>query len=242
MANLRGVPLGKAEFTFVPLIDGQLDFSKQFVLKSNDLGGLVMPPRVVPEQKPTLNASKLHSNPFGVIDVTGRNPAYRVQVSYEGVTATNWLKVWHLVQGTYRGQRDVGFMTLRFNVPEKALLAGNLVQQGGSPFADGNLENYTDGGTTVDVLLERETAIGQVRFRAQNLPERFVIETLATAEGSQPVVFHREVAGTWASAARNEDGWITFRGNGLKVRTVRFRSETGQPFHLSEVEVAGIQR
>lgn len=238
MSDINGKPLSNAEFTFVPLIDGQLAFAKQMVIKSTEQGGLILNPKELAEQKPTLNGSVLASNPFGVIDVTYRNPAYRVQVTHNGVTSTAWLKVWQAVQGIYRGQRQIGFLTLRFNVPEFPVMTENLVQPNSSAFTDGNDSNETTVEGTLQIPLQRDTAVGEIRIKASSLPERFVIEA-EVAGTQQPVQYYIESSGSWALKGRAEDGWVVYRKSQTRVKSLRIRSVSGEPFKVSEVKVFG---
>lgn len=236
-SDWMGRPLKSVELTFVPIVDGKLAYAKQFAMTTSETGGVILNSKPVGEHKPTMNASQLKDNFFGLIDVTGRTPGYRVEVTVNGVKAASYLKVWQAVESFYRGQRLAGFAALRFNVPWKPLKGGNIVPPQAEPYLDGDTDTYQPLGS-LDIDLGKDQVIGGIRLKAKSL-DGLVVETLSHGEGAKPVLFYKEQAPAWTLKARvDSEGWITLYGFASGVRTLRVRSSGAM---ISEIQVLGAQ-
>lgn len=241
-SDLAGNKISNAELTFTPLVNGQLATDQAFKLKATEGGTLVLPKKTVDEMKVTMTGSKLKPSPFGVIDIRGLNGAIQVETEVHGVKSVVWIKLWQLVHNFYRGQFQVGFISLRFNVPAAPPLTENLIPANSNdPLFDRSDEVATKvEKNSIEIDFGKEVNLGEIRFKAESLWQRFDIEVPLDENLGRP--FAKEFAGDWAMTVRKEGDAVVYRGLLQKIRKLRIVNKgQGGSMILREIEARGVK-
>lgn len=171
-----------------------------------------------------------------------------------GETTYAFAKGWTLYQNTARGNREVAFLDMRFNLPSSELekgtdLARDRVISASDERGAADLAAAVDGkpdtsialgkkaGDWIEIDLGRDRTVGELRLMG-DLWGRFRAVGYGTgqsADDASPLV--NEIDFPWAKANRGEDGWTTYRTPAARVRYVRLIAVSDGGGTLNEIAI-----
>lgn len=249
VVDYSGARLPKLDLRFYQMVNGSFPPNAPSYTAQTDAKGLLnlfIHDTGAGKEDPLPTGHALRPNPFGRIDYLDRNGTYLVRAEANGAVEWSTLKLWELVDTYHRGQKDLGLMSLAFNLPSASLDAGANVAKGKSisdsestpaeklsPLLDGNIGSEVDIAPNgwLEVDLGRDRTIGEIRLLTKGAPfwQQFEIRSYATAEkAQQSQLWAKEGSWTWSLrnrpdkvAAKPGVISIAYRGPARRFRYIR---------------------
>jgi len=207
----------------------------------------------------TMTRHTLRPNPFGRVDVVGGNGVFLIRAKFQGQEEWQFLKIWELVTGRYRGNDPVLTRDLRFNISPSAIDPANLAA--GKTVTPPEVAGLVDGdvkvmlslpsdrGRAVTIDLGAEVNVAEIELHTYNnngdMWKQFELQAyVQELPGGLGMTFAREADWGWAVGnKRDVDASdfrhmvVTYRGTPKKARYVRIVNLEGGGGQLSEIVV-----
>ncbi|CAN5527584.1 hypothetical protein BH11ARM2_BH11ARM2_01890 [soil metagenome] len=171
-----------------------------------------------------------------------------------GETAYAYVKGWTLFDAYARGNREVAFLDLHFNLPSADLEKGtnfatDRVVSDSANHGPADLAAVVDGkpetsvalgakaGDWIEIDLGKDRTIGELKLNG-NLWNRFRAVGYGTgqsADDASPLVIESDYG--WARANRGADGWTSYRTPAVRVRYVRLVAMADGGGTLNEISI-----
>ncbi|MEQ1821635.1 MAG: hypothetical protein ABL949_03920 [Fimbriimonadaceae bacterium] len=200
-------------------------------------GKITSEPFYLPSQKievteNPLTGRKLGPNPFGKIDLSGKNGQLKLKVERFGASRVFSVNLWQILAAKYRSGGAV-IISKRLNLPPSPVNMSNLV----TSFSAKDLPREKGKGIEVD--LGRNVNIGLVKLSGKLQPgfEIFVSEK----SGDIGKSYFRELDYDWRQKHQSSGGLAEYFGEPIKGRYVRIVNRLGLPsLSLERIEIYAV--
>lgn len=259
-------PLANQRIAFYQSAGGVLKTEKPAFEATTDVNGiLILPKRPVSQPDPlqSISGHVLKPNPFGAIDLDGKNGVLLLKAMVGNVDEWAWLKLWQLVDTNRRNPVGPPFIDVRFNATDGPLdsetnhAKGRIVTDSVESLpaklvalVDGNLDSASPlpdaKGAWVEIDLGRDRVIGEVRLVAAKAPfwNRFDVVVYGTGQTpgeAQQWATERNWAWSIANRADIEPGGarsVAYRATAKRVRFIRIVNKgASEPAPIAELIV-----
>ncbi|GIV01399.1 MAG: hypothetical protein KatS3mg015_0229 [Fimbriimonadales bacterium] len=260
----NGIPIQTGKLRFYQMKQGVIPDAPPVFEVDIANGTAFLPNRPTGLDQPftTATGHTLKPNPFGPIDVVGTNGVFLVEIEYEGQREWSWLKAWQLVDAYARGNRQVAFVELRFNVTHRpikpedwarnkvVLDSANSSLESLNALVDGDPDtSYQADAEWIEIDIGRDRPIGEIVLLTNGdhdaVWSQFEILVYSTGQRleqartfaveidwQRTVRFQRDVDPAHPSVWR-----VAYRALPQTVRFIRLVRKKGTSIRLSGIEI-----